>query len=141
PAISIAERLAERGVQAFFASAFLMMFAHAALYAFFSLFLVELGYSKTAIGLLWALGVLAEIAVFWFQRGLFQRYSALRLLDASLLAAALRFTMIGLSAAWLPALLLAQLLHALTFGVHHSASIATLQHWFDPSQQARAQAL
>src|SRR5690606_22038327 len=53
----------------------------------------------------------------------------------------LRFTLIGLSAAWLPALLLAQLLHALTFGVHHSASISTLQRWFDTSQQARAQAL
>jgi PPP family 3-phenylpropionic acid transporter len=141
PRLSIAQRLAERGVQAFFASAFLMMFAHAALYAFFSLYLASQGFSKTAIGLLWALGVVAEIAVFWFQRGLFERFGALRLLDASLLAAALRFALIGLCAGWLPALIVAQLLHAITFGVHHSASIATLQRWFEPGQQGRAQAL
>jgi PPP family 3-phenylpropionic acid transporter len=139
--LSIGQRMAERGVQAFFASAFLMMFAHAALYAFFSLYLAAQGFSKTAIGLLWALGVIAEIAVFWFQRGLFERFGAPRLLDASLLAAILRFALIGLSAGWLPALVVAQLLHAVTFGVHHSASIATLQRWFEPGQQGRAQAL
>src|SRR5690606_4035012 len=67
--ISIAQRLAEPRVRAFFLSAFLMLFAHAALYAFFSLYLAERGYSKTAISLAWALGVVAEIGVFWLQRG------------------------------------------------------------------------
>jgi PPP family 3-phenylpropionic acid transporter len=138
---SIRERLAEPAVRAFFASAFLMMFAHAALYGFFSLLLAERGFSKTAIGLLWALGVVAEIAVFWLQRGLFVRFGALRLLDASLLAGALRFVLVGLAGDWLPALIFAQLLHAMSFGVHHSATIATLQQWFGPAQQARAQAL
>jgi len=141
PAVSIGQRLAEPRVRAFFASAFLMLFAHAALYAFFSLYLAEQGYSKTAIGLVWAVGVLAEIGVFWLQRGLFQRFGAMRLLRASLAVAALRFVAIGLSAGWLPAILLAQLAHAVTFGIHHSATIATLQQWFEPAQQARAQAL
>jgi PPP family 3-phenylpropionic acid transporter len=128
-------------VQAFFASAFLMIFAHAGLYAFLSLYLAELGYSKTAIGLLWALGVIAEIGIFWVQRRLFERFGAIRLLDASLWVAVLRFALIGASASWLPALVLAQLLHAVTFGIHHSATVATLQRWFEPGQQARAQAL
>ncbi len=65
----------------------------------------------------------------------------LRLLGASLWVAALRFALIGLAADWLPALVLAQLLHAVTFGVHHSAAVATLQRWFEPAQQGRAQAL
>lgn len=138
---SIRSRFAESRVRAFFASAFLMMFAHAALYAFFSLYLAEQGYSKTAIGVVWAIGVVAEIVVFWVQRGIFERFGAPRLLRASLAVAALRFVAIGLSAGWLPAIIVAQLAHAITFGVHHSASIATLQAWFEPAQQARAQAL
>ena len=141
PAVRVRERLREPRVLAFFASAFLMLFAHAALYAFLSLYLAQLGYSKTAIGLLWALGVAAEIAIFWAQRRLFERFGAIRLLRASLWVAALRFGLIGLAATWLPALVLAQLLHAVTFGIHHSATVATLQRWFEPAQQARAQAL
>jgi PPP family 3-phenylpropionic acid transporter len=35
----------------------------------------------------------------------------------------------------------AQVLHAATFGVHHSASVATLQRWFAGPLQARGQAL
>jgi len=141
PAMRVRDRLSQPRVQAFFASAFLMLFAHAALYAFLSLYLAQLGYSKTAIGLLWALGVVAEIVVFWVQHRLFARFGALRLLDASLWVAALRFALIGLAAHWLPALIVAQLLHAVTFGIHHSATVATLQRWFEPAQQARAQAL
>ena len=138
---SIRSRFAEPRVRAFFASAFLMMFAHAVLYAFFSLYLAAQGYSKTAIGIVWAIGVVAEIVVFWVQRGLFERFGAPRLLRVSLAVAAIRFMAIGLSAGWLPAIIVAQLAHAITFGVHHSASIATLQAWFEPAQQARAQAL
>lgn len=141
PAMRVRERLRQPRVQAFFASAFLMLFAHAALYAFLSLYLAQLGYSKTAIGLLWALGVIAEIGIFWVQQRLFDRFGAIRLLGASLWVAALRFALIGLAAGWLPALAFAQLLHAVTFGVHHTATVATLQHWFEPAQQARAQAL
>ncbi len=140
-AMRVRERLRQPRVQAFFASAFLMLFAHAALYAFLSLYLAQLGYSKTAIGLLWALGVVAEIAVFWVQHRLFSRFGVIPLLGASLWVAALRFALIGLAAEWLPALVVAQLLHAVTFGIHHSATVATLQRWFEPAQQARAQAL
>jgi PPP family 3-phenylpropionic acid transporter len=32
-------------------------------------------------------------------------------------------------------------MHAITFGVHHSAAMALLQRWFGAGQQGRAQAL
>ncbi len=51
----------------FLASAFLMMFAHAALYVFYSLWLAQLGYSKFAIGVMWTIGVVAEIVFFYYQ--------------------------------------------------------------------------
>lgn len=134
-------RLRERRIQWFFLANFLMIVAHMGLYVFYSLYLSGLGYSKTAIGLLWALGVFAEIALFRLQRPLFERFGAAFLLSASIGVAALRFAMIGLSGGWLPVLIVAQLMHGVTFGLHHSAVMARLHEWFESSRQARAQAL
>jgi PPP family 3-phenylpropionic acid transporter len=139
-AIPLGQRLREPAVLAFLASAFLMIFAHAALYAFFSLFLERHGYSKTAIGAIWGIGVVAEIALFMVQRRFFERQSAMRLLAFSFLVCGLRFALIGASDGALWVLVWAQLMHAVTFGLHHSASMAVLHRWFEPAQQARAQA-
>ncbi len=137
----VRQRLRERPIAGFFASAFLMIFAHATFYAYFSLYLEQHGYSKTAIGLVWALGVLAEIVLFRWQRPLFARFGAARLLSASLLVAAVRFAAIGAADGAWPWIVATQLMHAVTFGVHHSASMALLHRWFGEAQQARAQAL
>jgi PPP family 3-phenylpropionic acid transporter len=139
-AMPVRDRLREPAVVAFLASAFLMVFAHAALYSFFSLFLERNGYGTTAIGAIWGIGVAAEIALFTMQRRLFDRLSAMRLLAFSFLVSALRFAMVAASGGALWVLLWAQLMHAVTFGLHHSASMAVLHRWFEPSQQARAQA-
>ena len=53
----------DRAVTATLLAAGLMAIAHGPLYAFLSLHLEQAGYSRTAIGWLWALGVFAEIAV------------------------------------------------------------------------------
>lgn len=126
---------------AFFASLFLMIYAHGAFYAFFSLFLEHHGYDKPAIGMLWALGVVAEIGVFYFARPLFERYSPLALLGFSMVIAVLRFALVGISDGSLMLIALTQLMHAITFGVHHGATQALLHRWFDPSRQASAQGL
>jgi PPP family 3-phenylpropionic acid transporter len=49
--------------------------------------------------------------------------------------------LVTLSSIDLVLLLIAQVLHAATFGVHHSSSVATLQRWFAGPLQARGQAL
>jgi PPP family 3-phenylpropionic acid transporter len=133
-------RLREPALLAFLASAFLMVFAHAALYAFFSLFLERHGYGTTAIGAIWGVGVAAEIVLFMLQRRLFERASPMRLLAFSFFVCALRFAMVAASGGALWVLLCAQTMHAVTFGLHHSASMAVLHRWFEPAQQARAQA-
>lgn len=138
---SVMALLRRREVLAFFASAFLMIAAHSSLYVFYSLYLAQIGYSKTVIGLMWSLGVLAEIAFFFYQAPIFRRLGVRNLMIASFLIAVLRFLMIGFGAESLLVLLIAQLLHAATFGAHHSASVATLQHWFSGLLQARGQAL
>ncbi|MGN6703087.1 MAG: MFS transporter [Burkholderiaceae bacterium] len=141
PLPSTASLLKDRAVVAFFASAFLMIAAHAALYAFYSLHLARLGYSKSVIGAMWSLGVVAEIVFFYVQAPIIPRFGVPRLLIGSFLLAAGRFLLIGYGAASLVLLLVAQVLHAASFGVHHSCSVAAMQRWFGGPLQARGQAL
>jgi PPP family 3-phenylpropionic acid transporter len=108
---------------------------------FYSLYLARIGYSNTVIGLMWSLGVVVEIVFFFYQAPIFKRFGVQKLMIASLLIAVVRFLMIGSGAQSLFVLLVAQVLHAATFGVHHSASVATLQRWFSGPLQARGQAL
>lgn len=138
---SVLALLRRRDVLAFFSSTFLMIAAHAALYVYYSLYLAQIGYSNTVIGLMWSLGVVVEIAFFFYQTPLFARFGIRNLMVASLLLAVLRFLLIGFGAESIALLLFAQVLHAATFGVHHSAAIATLQRWFAGPLQARGQAL
>jgi PPP family 3-phenylpropionic acid transporter len=123
------------------AAGFCMAAAHGTLYAFLTLHLERVGYSATLIGALWTLGVLAEIVVFLFLPQLFRRHALSAILFAAFACAALRFLAIG----WLPdelwILVLAQLLHAATFGAHHSASVAAVQRVFPQAAHGRGQAL
>ncbi|RJF98868.1 MFS transporter [Noviherbaspirillum saxi] len=138
---SVMALLRKREVLAFFVSTFLMIAAHASLYVFYSLYLAQIGYSNTVIGLMWSLGVVVEIIFFFYQAPLFRRFGVRRLMIASLLIAVVRFLMIGFGAESLVLLLIAQVLHAATFGVHHSASVVTMQRWFAGPLQASGQAL
>jgi PPP family 3-phenylpropionic acid transporter len=124
-----------------FAAGFCMAAAHGALYAFLTLHLQRLGYSGTLIGALWTLGVLAEIVVFFYLPALFRRFSLSAILIASLLAAVVRFAAIAWAAAYLAVLILAQLLHAATFGAFHAASVAAVHRLFPAGAHARGQAL
>lgn len=141
PGRRIRDQLAQPRLYWFLLASALMLAAHAVLYAFFSLYLDAHGYSKGAIGALWALGVVAEIVLFFVQSRLFARFSAAGLLVFSMLCAVARFTIIAAADGAIALLLVAQLLHAITFGVHHSASMALLHRWFAPGALARAQAL
>jgi len=123
------------------AAGFCMTAAHGTLYAFLTLHLERAGYSATLIGGLWTLGVLAEIVVFLYLPALFRRFALSAILVASFGCAAVRFVAIG----WLPGelwlLVIAQLLHAATFGAFHAASVATVHRVFPEAAHARGQAL
>jgi len=125
----------------FFASAFFTVLAHTALYAFFSLYLVSLGYGKSAVGALWAVSVAVEILFFWQQGRWFTRWSAHRWLEAVALVTALRFAVTAGGGAWLPLLVVAQLAHALTFAGHHAACIVLVGRLFPGRLRGRGQAL
>jgi PPP family 3-phenylpropionic acid transporter len=120
---------------------FMMSVAHAPLYTFYSIHLVELGYGKAAIGGLWSLGVMAEILVFAFMPRLLGSASLRNVLLLCFALAALRFAAIGWALAFPVIAILAQLLHGASFGAHHAVSITALNRWFPPHQQGTVQSL
>jgi PPP family 3-phenylpropionic acid transporter len=128
-------------VVALLAASFCNAAAHGALYAFLSLHLERLGYSATMIGFLWTLGVVAEIFVFLYLPQLFRRFSLTTLLVASLGLGFVRFLAIGWLAELLWVVLLAQLLHAATFGSFHAAAVAAVHRVFPDHAQGRGQTL
>ena len=133
--------LKTRRVAALLGACFAMSAAHGAFYLFFSIYLAGLGYSQTAIGLLWSLGVLAEIGVFVYMAPIFRCFSTRDILLACFAAAVLRFLLTAWCAEWLFCLIFAQLLHALSFGACHSAAIQSVNRWFPAGCQGRGQAL
>jgi PPP family 3-phenylpropionic acid transporter len=133
--------LREPRVAAFFAACFCMTVAHGALYAFYSIYLVEHQYATTTVGALWTLGVVAEILVFVALPALLRRYSLRAILLASFGAAAIRFVVIGWGVESIVLLAAAQLLHGLTFGAYHAAAIALVQRLFTGALAVRGQAL
>jgi len=128
-------------VRWFFASAFFHVLSHMGIYVFFSLYLDSLGYSKTLIGVMWAVSVVVEVAwFFWQSRWLHH----LPLTGWMLLCSAAMVLRMVLTAAWgdvLLVMLLAQCLHALTFAAHHTACVAMVSHHFPARLRGRGQAL
>jgi PPP family 3-phenylpropionic acid transporter len=118
-----------------------MVSAHSVYYSFYSIYLEAHGYSKSWIGTLWAIGVICEIMIFIVMPRLTAKFSPKQILLVSLSLAVLRFSMIGLGVSSLWVLVLAQTLHAATFGSFHAASVAIIQHYFKGRHQAKGQAI
>ncbi len=134
-------QLTRPGVLAFYACVALMQLSHGPYYTFLTLYLDQLGYSRGVIGVLWALGVVAEVLMFMAMSRLLQRFSVRQVLLASFLLASLRWLLLGSFAQSLSVLLFAQLLHAATFGSFHASAIHFVQRSFGPQQQGQGQAL
>ena len=128
-------------MRALLGAGFFMAVAHGTLYAFLTLHLQRAGYTMTVIGVLWTLGVVAEIVVFLFLPQLFRRFALSAILAVSFACAVARFLILG----WFPEELwlavLAQLLHAATFGSFHAASVAAVHRVVPEGAQARGQTL
>lgn len=139
--ISITRIIKKPEVIAFLLVYVLIQIAHAPYYVFYSLYLKDHFYSATTTGLLWSLGVVAEIVLFLFMKSLLMRYSLRGILLSSLAFSALRWLLIGayVDTFWL--LLAAQLLHAASFGGAHIAAIHFVQRFFDRQHQSKGQAL
>jgi len=135
------ELLRRPAVLALLAACALMSVAHGPYYTLFSVYLQEHGYSKGAIGALWAVGVVFEIGIFIGMPALVARWGYVRILQATFWLGALRFTLIALAVDSLPLLLAAQTLHAATFAAYHASAVAAVHEHFRGIHQAKGQAL
>jgi len=138
---SLGATLMQPPVLGLLAACFLMQASHGPYYAFFTIYLEGYGYSRTLIGQLWALGVAAEIGVFLLMHRWLPRYGARRLLLTAIGVTAARWVIIGTMPMSLVALLLAQGMHAASFGLYHAAAIHLVHRLFRGPLQGRGQAL
>ncbi|MDP2100478.1 MAG: MFS transporter [Methylobacter sp.] len=128
-------------VLAFLLVSLLLQFAHAPYYVFYSIYLKHYQYSASLTGLLWALGVFAEIVLFIYMRRVLKRFSLRSILLVSSLLSVIRWLMIGWCIDYFWVLAFAQLLHAATFAGVHVAAIHLVHQYFGDRHQGKGQAL
>lgn len=133
--------LKQPAVLAFFATAFLLQVSHAPYYVFFSFYLEELHYTRAVIGQLWALGVLAEVIIFLYMHRIMQRFSLRDITLFSLIITTIRWLLIGYYSESLPWLIVAQCMHAFSFGTLHAAAIELVHRFFRGGHDGQGQAI
>ncbi|WP_461481979.1 MFS transporter [Porticoccus sp.] len=141
PAQRFLRVLCQPAVAAFFVAGMLMQFSHGIYYSFFSLYMEAHHYSRGMIGVLWSVGVVAEVVLFVLMHRLLPRFGVRAIMAACLLLATLRWLLTGYFPQHLLLLVFAQSLHAFTFGAYHAAGIDGIRRLFEPGNQGKAQAL
>ena len=119
----------------------LMVSSHGLLYNFYSIFLKEQNYSSSLIGLLWSIGVIFEIFIFIWMPKILDKVNLKEVLLISLFLAVIRFFLIGYYVDILWVLILAQILHAATFGSFHVASVELVSNHFNREHHSRGQSI
>jgi MFS transporter, PPP family, 3-phenylpropionic acid transporter len=110
--------LLDRRQLLFLVAATAIQASHSVYYGFGTLHWTALGYSAQTIGWLWAEGVVAEIALFAYGAPLLARLGPSLLLVLAGIAGVARWSVMAFAVS-LPPLLVAQALHAFTFGAAH----------------------
>ena len=146
PRIAVARRdraagpVRDRTLLLGFAAAALVIGSQATFYGFSSIHWARIGFSDTVIGLLWGLGVLAEIVLFAFARPLVRTLSPAGLLLGGAICGIVRwssFTLDGGVAFYA----FNSLLHAGSFAAAHLGMQQLIAMRVDEDGQGRAQAL
>ncbi len=137
----IKKKCLDRGFVLFFIAGILLQVSFGPFYNFFALYLRDLNYPGYAAGFYISLGVVAEIFIFIVAGSLYRYFGAIWLISFSLFITAIRWYLTGHYADSAMLLFIAQVFHAASFGLYHSASIQFLQSHFHANQQNRGQAI
>ncbi len=129
-----------RRAMIFLFCAFVMLLSHGTYYGFFSIHLANLGYSGVFIGMAWALASLAEIVVMLASERIFKRFSYEKILIFTFFVAGCRWSMMGIVSS-APLILIAQLLHAVTYGAFHVTSILYMDELSPDEAKTTGQAI
>lgn len=124
----------------FLVAAGMVQAAHAVFYVYGVLHWRALGLSATWTGALWAIAVIAEIALFARSGDVLKVLSPLGLIALGAAAAIVRWIAMAFDPS-LPALVALQILHALTFGATHIGTVHFIAQNVPPERAGTAQAL
>lgn len=113
--------------------------SHAMVYAFGSLYWQESGFSGLEIGVLWAVGVLAEVALFALSAPVLKRIGPSGLLVLGASAVILRWLLFPVHWSFAGYFVL-QILHGATFGAAHLGVMHSISRRVPDAQTGRAQA-
>jgi PPP family 3-phenylpropionic acid transporter len=129
------------GIPRFLLVALLMQTGFGAFYVFYTLHMQAAGHAGLAVGLLWGVGVLSEILMFWWMPRLFERHGAAALLSFCLAVTVLRWALTALLPGMLPLMFAVQLLHAFSFAVFHACCMRQMAQSFPGREAAAGQGL
>jgi PPP family 3-phenylpropionic acid transporter len=124
----------------FLAAAGLVQAAHAVFYVYGVLHWRGLGLSATWTGILWAIAVIAEIVLFARSGAVLKMLSPLGLIALGAIAAIVRWIAMAFDPP-LAALIILQILHALTFGATHIGTVHFIAQNIPAERAGTAQAL
>ncbi len=130
--------LRQRRFLAFLLAASLVQASHAVLNGFSGIHWKAAGYSELAVGLFWGGGVVAEVALFAVSGLVVGRLGARNLLLLGAGAALLRWIILAETVA-LPGLVVAQILHGITFGATYLATMHYISDNAPEGMKATAQ--
>jgi PPP family 3-phenylpropionic acid transporter len=114
--------------------------SHAVFYTFGVIHWRSVGISTTWCGILWAVGVVTEIALFLGSKRAVARFGPIGLLALGGTAGVLRWTVTAFDPP-LAGLLAVQVLHGLTFGATHLGAVHYISRTFPEGRQGTVQAL
>jgi PPP family 3-phenylpropionic acid transporter len=115
--------------------------SHGPYYTFYSIYAEAHGYSRSYIGLLWAIGVISEVVAFALMPYLVKRFGLRTLLLFSLFSGSVRWLFIAFFIDNLYLTIFAQIFHASTFGIYHAVAITYIHRYFKGKNQGKGQAL
>jgi PPP family 3-phenylpropionic acid transporter len=132
--------LAKRGLLVVMLAGGVIQASHAVYYAFSAIHWQSQGIDGRWFGILWGIGVVAEVALFAYAGRLLQRIGAVWMIGIGAAGGVVRWALMAADPSF--AMLLGlQLLHGLTFGATHLGTVHAIQQRVGSDQAASAQAL
>ena len=132
--------LRDRRFQLLLLAAAANMSAHAALNGYSTIYWKAAGITESQISMLWSIGVVAEILLFWASVFLVRNFGPGGLMALGAAGGVIRWIGLGLTTDY-ELLLVFQSLHGLTFGAAHLGAMTYLQRHVPTSSSATGQAL
>ena len=121
---------------AFWVSAFLLQVSYGGFYNFFTIYETAEGFSQATVSYLWSFGVVCEIAMLYFQ-GPLLRVRLLGIIKLATLSAVLRWMLLWLWPDHLIAAYISQSLHAVSFALYYTATIAYVYRLYTQKKLAQ----